>query len=379
MDGIRRSLSVRPADLAGVAREASPRIFYVGCDRSNCDAAPVRPYGARCLKNDDWSVGFSAVAGTARGRAVGSIWADLFARLIAKTEYVRYLVRQIPRFDIVHVYGGTARDIERLALPALVLARFFGKRAVLHLTSADTEHFLDSRGGWFHPLLKAADAIVVGSRYLQKTVSRSHLAAEILTCPVDFEGIEHRPRRNLQPRILMDCDLEPEQNVASALKAFRIVKQKYPRAEITIVGDGSQFEALHRLAAGFNVHGVSFAGRIAPSALGEIYNDHDLFLASSSQDESPASLARAFAAGLPVVTTDADGLLHMVRDRVSALVVPINDHAALADRVIELVEDNALTEKLSLEGKKEARRYAWTRVRQDWVNLYMNLASRNYS
>jgi glycosyltransferase involved in cell wall biosynthesis len=267
----------------------------------------------------------------------------------------------------------------RLALPALVLARFFGKKAVLHLTSPDTEHFLDSRGGWFHPMLKAADAIVVGSRYLQKTTCRARLDSTILTSPVDVEAIQHRVRRDLQPRILVDCDLEPGRNVACALKAFRLVKQKYPRAEITVIGEGSRFDALHRLGASFNVHGISFVGRLALSEIGLVYGDHDLFLIASSQDESPPSLVRAFAAGLPVVTTDADGLLHMVRDRVNALVVPINDHAGLADRIIELVEDNDLTAKLSLQGKKEAARYSWTRVRQDWVNLYLKMASRNFS
>ena len=57
----------------------------------------------------------------------------------------------------------------------------------------------------------------------------------------------------------------------------------------------------------------------------------------------------------------------------------INDHAAIADRVIELIEDNELTEKLSNQGKEEVKKYSWSRVRQDWVNLYMKLASRNYT
>lgn len=377
MNGSRRSLSVSPADLAGETRDLAPRILYVGGRGQSC--TPVHPYGAECLKADDWSVGFSAVAGTARGVSTGSVIGDLLARLKAKSDYIRYLVREIPKFDIVQIEGGSAKDIVRLSLPALVLARFFGKKTILHFTSAEAEQFLDSRGGWFHPLLKTADAVVIGSRYLQKTVTRAHLSSAILTSPVDVSSIEHKLRKRLQPHILVDCDLEPENNVACALKAFRLVKQKYPRAELTVAGDGSQFDGLHRVAHSLNLHGVSFAGGVAPDHDSSMYGDHDLFLVSSSQDESPSTLVKAFAAGLPVVTTDADGLLHMVRDRVNALVVPINNHAALADRIIELVEDEALTEQLSLQGKKEIERYSWTRVRQDWVNLYTNLASRNYT
>jgi len=379
VDGSRRTLSVSPAELAGTARTTLPRIFYVGCDRSDCDTiTPALPYGALCLKNEDWPIGLSSVAGTARGQMTGNFLKDLLVRLIAKAEYVRHLVRQMPHYDIVHVHGGPSKDIVRLAMPALVVARFFGKRTVLHLTSADAEHFLDTRGVWFNPLLKAADAIVVGSRYLQKTVSRSHLSSTLLTCPVGLENIAHRPRRGLQPRILVECDLEPDGNVACALKAFRLVKQKYPRAELTVVGEGSQFDYLHRMATGFNTHGVSFVGQLSPTEMGPVYDDHDLFVVSSSQEESPASLVRAMAAGLPVVTTDADGLLHMIRDRTSALIVPINDHTAMADRIIELIEDDDLTEQLSRQGLEEIRKYSWTRVRQDWVNLYKKMASRNF-
>jgi glycosyltransferase involved in cell wall biosynthesis len=49
------------------------------------------------------------------------------------------------------------------------------------------------------------------------------------------------------------------------------------------------------------------------------------------------------------------------------------DHVGLADRIIELIEDPALAEKLSINGRFEAQKYTWSRVRQDWVNLYANL------
>jgi glycosyltransferase involved in cell wall biosynthesis len=76
-----------------------------------------------------------------------------------------------------------------------------------------------------------------------------------------------------------------------------------------------------------------------------------------------------------VVATDADGVLHMVRDRQSAMVSAVGDHVGLADRIIELIEDPALTEKLSINGRFEAQKYTWSRVRQDWVNLYSNLTA----
>ncbi len=98
-----------------------------------------------------------------------------------------------------------------------------------------------------------------------------------------------------------------------------------------------------------------------------------MYLHPAVVDESPAGLVKAFAAGLPVVAADADGVLHLVRDSFSGLLVAVGDHVGLADSMIELVENTELTEKLSLQGKIEARKHTWSRLRQDWVNLYANI------
>ena len=63
----------------------------------------------------------------------------------------------------------------------------------------------------------------------------------------------------------------------------------------------------------------------------------------------------------------------MVRDGVSALITAAGDHVAVADAIIELVENPELTGKLSRQGVGEARKYSWVRMRQDWVNLYTGL------
>ncbi|MCP4606310.1 MAG: glycosyltransferase family 4 protein, partial [Proteobacteria bacterium] len=49
------------------------------------------------------------------------------------------------------------------------------------------------------------------------------------------------------------------------------------------------------------------------------------------------------------------------------------DHVAVADSIIELIENSELAEKFSQQGRTLARKYTWARVRQDWVNLYAEL------
>jgi glycosyltransferase involved in cell wall biosynthesis len=330
-----------------------PRILYIDTDRLL--VAGERSALAVGLGGEGWRISEP----------------DSPARPVGWLDSIRRIVRLIPQHDIIHLRCGAGRHIARTALPLLVMARFFGKRTLVQFASADIEALLQRYRKYVMPVLRLADGIVVGSRFLQKVLTRYGLSPTLLTEPLDLESWQHQTVTKVQPRILVDCPLEPEYDVACAVRAFRLVKQKYPRAELVIAGSGPQRPTLAATADHDRLYGVEFVG--AEGRHSDLYRSCDVYLNSSLLDESPASMVRAFALGLPVVSTDADGLLHMVRDGVSALVSPVGDHVGLADSIIELIENPELVRKLSEQGLTEARKYGWSRVRQDWVNMYRSL------
>ncbi len=337
------------------ARAERPRILYVNADRRpGADESSALVTG---LGGEGWSI-----------RGTGSA-----TRPTGWFESIRQIVRQIPHHDIVHIRCSAEGHIIRTGLPLLIMARFFGKRALIQFAATDIEALLLRYRKYLMPVLRLADGIVVGSRFLHKVLVRNGLSPALLTEPLSLEAWPHRTVSKLQPRILIDCPLEVEYDVVAAVRAFRLVKQKYPRAELVIAGHGSQRAILAAQADGNRLYGLEFVGTVDDHRRANLYRDCDLYLNSSLLDESPASMVRAFASGLPVVSTDADGLLHMVRDGVSALVSPAGDHVGLADSIIELIENPELTRKLSAQGQNESQKYTWSRVRQDWVNLYRGL------
>ncbi|MBU0983622.1 MAG: glycosyltransferase family 4 protein [candidate division Zixibacteria bacterium] len=361
-------------DLVGTEQAEQHAVLVVRCLRAD---DPVRfvdePPVVRHLRAEGWTVAFASAGDQMTDKYESE--PGLLDRLREKWHFVETMVRLIPHYDVVHVISGTQQSTVRLAFPTLVLARFFGKKSILHFELADSEEFLEKWGRFCRPFLKLADSVVVGSRYLQKAVKRAHLRAAAITAPVDTSGITHSVKERLQPRIVLISPLETAYNVPCALKAFGLVKQKYPRAELIIVGNGSQAEQLQEQIEEERLFGVELAGDLSSEEMRTLIAGADIYLNSSSIDESPPVLAIAFAAGLPVVTTDADGLLHLVRDRVNALVAPVNDHVGLANRIIELVDKPDLCRRLSLQGRREAVKQSWQRVRQDWVNLYCRTAA----
>src|SRR5690606_19005112 len=53
----------------------------------------------------------------------------------------------------------------------------------------------------------------------------------------------------------------------------------------------------------------------------------------------PRALLEAALAGIPIVTTDVPGSTDVIENGLSGLVVPPGDAGALADRIIELLDD----------------------------------------
>ncbi|HYG81012.1 MAG TPA: glycosyltransferase, partial [Pyrinomonadaceae bacterium] len=183
-----------------------------------------------------------------------------------------------------------------------------------------------------------------------------------------------RERRPLRPVFLANRNLEPLYNVGCVLRAFALVQRRYPEARLTVAGDGSQRAELEKLARELGLRHTKFLGQVAPGEMPRLYDEADIYLNGSEVDNMPLSILESFAAGLPVVTTDAGGIPHVVADGETGLLAGVGDHEALAGGAMRLLEDGALAARLAGRALEECRRYSWAAVRGEWLEVYEGLA-----
>ena len=67
------------------------------------------------------------------------------------------------------------------------------------------------------------------------------------------------------------------------------------------------------------------------------------------------AVRESLAVGRPVVATDVGGNRELVRDGETGLLVPADDHAALADAIWRLLEDRELASTLAAAGARYVR------------------------
>ncbi len=307
-------------------------------------------------------------------------------RVLQRIKFVRTVVTSIAyglslltrlwRYDVVHIFSASYTSFVLAPTPALVMSRILGKPSVLNYRSGEAQdHF--RRWKTAAPTARLATKIVVPSGYLVDVLREFDLPAVSIFNSVDLSDYRFRQRGPCRPVFLANRNFAPLYNVACVLRAFRRVQDRFPEARLIVAGDGEQREMLHELAGDLALKQVEWVGQVQPHRMVELYDEVDVYLNSSSIDNMPNSIVEAYASGLPVVTTDAGGIPYIVDHERTGLLVPVDDHKALGQAAIRVIENESLARALSSQGRARCEeQFTWDTVTEQWVSLYRELASR---
>ena len=294
--------------------------------------------------------------------------------LINQLLYVPSLLARLRTADIVHVFSASYFSFVLAPTPAILVARLYGKRTILHYHSGEAEDHLSRWRRTALPILRMADRLIVPSGYLVEVFAKFGLEAEAIPNFVRSERLIRRPRTRPAPILLSNRNLQGLYNVACILRAFERVQGRYPGASLVVAGDGPERRKLEQLADDLGLAHVTFVGQVSPDRMAELYDTADIYINASDIDNMPLSILESFAAGLPVVSTDAGGIPHFTRDGRDALLSPRDDDEALAASVFRLIEEPGLAERLTRNAYEAFRsKYSWEAVAGAWLGLYASL------
>ncbi len=293
--------------------------------------------------------------------------------LITQMTYWPLLLRELRHADVVHVFSASYFSFILAPLPAVLVARLYGKPVVMNYRSGEApDHLRRSCGG----ACRAARG-----RPQRGTVAVPPGGLREFRHSVR-DRAQHRGRRSLRvrrrsplaPKILSTRNFEGLYNVACTLRAFQLVQREHPDATLTLVGGGSQEGALRALAVQLGLRHVTFAGRVSPSEIWRYYADADIYVQTPDIDNMPSSILEAFASGCPVVASDAGGVPAILTHDTHGLLVRCNDHHATAEAISRLLKDQTQVDRLTAAARESCEKYRWSNVRARWVALYRQLA-----
>lgn len=161
------------------------------------------------------------------------------------------------------------------------------------------------------------------------------------------------------------------------LRAFeRVQRASAEEVSLLLVGDGPEERALVQECEMRGLRNVIFAGFKQREELPLYYAVSDVFVFPTLGDPYGLAVDEAMACSLPVISTSAAGEIRSrVEDGVTGFVVPPEDSDALAERMLEMVNEPSKRERM---GQLSADRVAghtperWAEAFENMVRVVLN-------
>ena len=153
-----------------------------------------------------------------------------------------------------------------------------------------------------------------------------------------------------------------------AIKAFAIVKEKVPNAELWVFGDGPFRQTLERIAG----PGVKFFGNLNNVERRELLSKSWVLIVPGLREGWGLNIIEANALGVPAVAYDVPGLRDSVKNNETGLLAEDGNIKDLAEKTISILTDNPLREKLSINALNYSKQFSWEKTADEFMKLITN-------
>ncbi|MDT5265393.1 MAG: phosphatidyl-myo-inositol alpha-mannosyltransferase, partial [Mycobacterium sp.] len=166
---------------------------------------------------------------------------------------------------------------------------------------------------------------------------------------------------------------EPRKGMSVLLGALPELVEALPDVEVLVVGRGDEEELTEE--AGALAGHLRFLGLVDDAEKASAMRSADVYCAPNTGGESfGIVLVEAMAAGTAVVASDLDAFRRVLEDGAAGRLVPVDDSAALASALIEMLSNDVVRERYVEAAAKAVRRYDWSVVARQILRVYETVA-----
>lgn len=257
-------------------------------------------------------------------------------------------------------FANAACDIARLTAT-------FGRRSDGDWRWSFTMHgsaeFLDMKGFGLADKVRDADFVVCVSDYCRSQLmwlidQSSWGKLSVVHCGIDAAAIATTERRHGRApeelRVLTVGRLIPLKGHATLFEGVALLRSRGVAATVHVVGDGPHRGPLAEIARSIGIDdAISFLGAIGQDEIGAQFEWADVFCLPSMMEGLPVVLMEAMAHGVPVVATAITGVMELIDDGVSGLLVRPGRADLLADALCSLAVDDPLQRRFADAGRRQ--------------------------
>jgi glycosyltransferase involved in cell wall biosynthesis/peptidoglycan/xylan/chitin deacetylase (PgdA/CDA1 family) len=318
-------------------------------------------------------------------------------RFLTKSSIALTRLHRRNRYDVIHIH-----NMPDFLVFAAWYPKLSGAKLILDIHDVVPELFASKFKtrfkGMYTLVLKAierlsagfVDHVIVSNHLWHKTLVERSVSAErcsVLINHVDPEMFSRHSRTRTDDRfiVLFPGSLQWHQGLDIAIEAFAIVKQTVPNAEFHIyAGAGGNLKvSLRELVQRLGLQGsVKFCEGVSLDEVADVIANADLGVvpkrADSFGNEAYSTKIMEFMSqGVPVVVSRTkvdtfyfkEGVVHFF---------PSGDSAAMAEAMLDVINNKALHDSLVENGYKYVEQNDWRLKKKEYLDLIDSLSTENF-
>jgi glycosyltransferase involved in cell wall biosynthesis len=251
------------------------------------------------------------------------------------------------------------------------LCRILNLRYIVKLHGGNLPDRLDKNPFLSKVLFSNAYLISAPSDYLLNAFSKN-FSKNLVYLPnaIEIKKYEFINRVIEVPKILWVRSFSSIYNPIMAIKVLDIIKDKYPLAELSMVGPDKEnlIPECKKYAEERNLK-VTFTGKLEKKEWHELSKGYNIFINTTHFDNMPVSVIEAMALGLPVISTNVGGIPYAIKHNVNGLLVNDNDAVAMAKEIQKLIENTEIRSNIVTLARLKVEDFDWSRVKKKWHEI----------
>ena len=159
---------------------------------------------------------------------------------------------------------------------------------------------------------------------------------------------------------------------ACLVRSMAEVVKNYPHAMLEIIGEGEERDNIEREIEelGLDRH-ITLMGK--RSNIEEIMHKWSVFVLPSIAETFGITILEAYAAGVPIIASNVSGILDLVTNKKTGILVEPEDTSAIASSIIKLLDHPAEAARLARGGRERVKEYEWGKVIKKLEEEYIKL------
>lgn len=210
--------------------------------------------------------------------------------------------------------------------------------------------------------------------YVKNTIIETYKLNENKVCCI-YNGIDneifyknHKNTDNNTINLINTGTLYYVKNHSLLIDAFAKLHIKFPNIRLTILGDGELREELEKKIKDYQLEKKIVLKGVVKNVAEEL-NKANIYVMTSIFEGLPLSILEAMACGLPIITTNAGGVIDIVKED-NGIIVDNNNLTQLVTAITKLLDDEKQRLKMGRKSEFYSRRYTIKNCAQQYELLY---------